>query len=242
MYSARNGPLKISIEGNIAAGKSTFLQLVSKYTDLKTFQEPVCDWTHVPLEAECDPKAHSNLLENFYLNPSRWGLTFQQFVIFSRVKGFYEDKENIGHGSFLTERSVWGDRLVFARNLYKQGVISDLEYSLYCHQHSFSLERCPDACPDAILYLKTSPEICLERLQLRGRSEETSVTLEYLQQIHDRHEEWLIQKSVNIPPSLSKVPVLVVDCSKNLIKDDVYREEVFEKLKSFTKSLQNHEQ
>ena len=31
-------------------------------------------------------------------------------------------------------------------------------------------------------------------------SEETSVTVEYLQQIHDRHEEWLIEKSVNIPP------------------------------------------
>ena len=70
---------------------------------------------------------------------------------------------------FLTERSVWGDRLVFVRNLYKQGVMSDLEYSLYCHQHTFSLEQCPDACPDAILYLKTSPEICLERLKHRGR-------------------------------------------------------------------------
>ena len=47
--------------------------------------------------------------------------------------------------------------------------MSDLEYSLYCHQHSFALEQCPDASPDAILYLKTSPEICLERLYDRGR-------------------------------------------------------------------------
>ena len=47
--------------------------------------------------------------------------------------------------------------------------MSDLEYSLYCHMHSFCLEQCPGACPDAILYLKTSPEICLERLQQRGR-------------------------------------------------------------------------
>ena len=42
--------------------------------------------------------------------------------------------------------------------------------------------------------------------------------------------------------SLAKVPVLVVDCSKNLMKDNQYRDEVFEKLNCFTKSLQKHEQ
>jgi deoxyadenosine/deoxycytidine kinase len=62
------------------------------------WQEPVCDWTSVPLESECKPGANNNLLDNFYLDPARWGLTFQQYVIFSRVKGFYEDKENNDHG------------------------------------------------------------------------------------------------------------------------------------------------
>lgn len=242
MYSSRHGPLKIAIEGNIAAGKSTFLNLVNKHTDIRTLQEPVCDWTHVPLESECGPNAPNNLLDKFYEDPTRWGLTFQQYVIFSRVKGFYENKENEAPGASLTERSVWGDRLVFVRNLYKQGVMSDLEYSLYCHMHSFCLEQCPGACPDAILYLKTSPEICLERLQQRGRSEETGVTLQYLQQIHARHEEWLVEKSVPIPPSLAKIPVLIIDCSKNLIKDDDHREKVFTELRSFTNSLLKNEQ
>lgn len=196
----------------------------------------------MPLEAECDPHSPNNLLDSFYADPSRWGLTFQQYVIFSRIKGFVENKENESPGTFLTERSIWGDRLVFVRNLYKQGIMSDLEYSLYCHQHTFSLEQCPDAAPNAIIYLKTSPEICLDRLKHRGREEETGVTLEYLRQIHERHEEWLVEKSINIPESLKKVPVLIVDCSKNLIKDDAYRNQVFEKLNSFTKSLVRHEQ
>lgn len=206
------------------------------------WQEPVCDWTHVPLASECGPSAPNNLLDKFYEDPSRWGLTFQQYVIFSRVKGFYDNKENEAPGACLTERSVWGDRLVFVRNLYKQGVMSDLEYSLYCHMHSFCLEQCPQACPDAILYLRTSPEICLERLKQRGRSEETSVTLQYLQQIHTRHEEWLMEKTVPIPDNLSKTPVLVIDCSKNLIKDNDHREKVFEELQSFTNSLLKNEQ
>ena len=62
------------------------------------WQEPVCDWTRVPLATECAPNAPNNLLDKFYEDPSRWGLTFQQHVIFSRVKEFYENKENEGPG------------------------------------------------------------------------------------------------------------------------------------------------
>jgi len=201
-----------------------------------TCQEPVSDWTAVPLESECDQTAPNNLLGNFYADPARWALTFQKYVIFSRVRDICDDKEN-QTGSYLTERSVWGDRLVFVRNLYKQGVMSALEYSLYCHQHTFCVEECPEACPDAILYMKTSPEICYERLKSRGRSEEANITLEYLEQIHRRHEEWLIDASVDRPDSLKKIPVLVIDCTKNLLKDTEYRDEVFEKLDNFANSL-----
>jgi len=229
-------PVKIAIEGNIAAGKSTFLDLVNKHTTFKTQQEAVNDWTGIELEAECDKTSPNNLLHNFYTNPSRWALTFQQYVVFSRVKAMAEDKE-LKFGSYLTERSVWGDRLVFVRNLYKQGEMSALEYSLYCHQHSFCVKECPDISPDAILYLRTSPDICYERLRSRAREEESDVKLEYLQQIHNRYEEWLINKSIDIPEPLQNIPVLVVDCSKNFIVDTEYRDQLIEKLRGFSKSI-----
>ena len=108
--------------------------------------------------------------------------------------------------------------------------------------HTFCLKQCPVASPDEIIYLQTSPEICFERLKQRGRSEETSFTLHYLQQINERHEEWLVKKSVSIPPSLAKVPVLTIDCNKNLMKDDLYRGKVFEELQSLTNYLLKNEQ
>lgn len=44
-----------------------------------------------------------------------------------------------------------------------------------------------------LVYLRTTPEVVYERMKVRGRSEETSVSLDYLKQLHDLHEDWLIQ-------------------------------------------------
>lgn len=43
-----------------------------------------------------------------------------------------------------------------------------------------------------LVYLRTTPEVVYERMKMRGRSEESSVSLDYLKQLHDLHENWLI--------------------------------------------------
>ena len=45
--------------------------------------------------------------------------------------------------------------------------------------------------PDGIIYIQCTPEKCYERMNKRGRDEETSVKLEYLNELHDKHEDWL---------------------------------------------------
>ena len=67
-----------------------------------------------------------------------------------------------------------------------------------------------------IVYLRATPETCLERIQTRHRSEEESIDLKYLQTLHERHEDWLMQRNrTNSSPS-----VLVVDA--NQTKERVY--------------------
>lgn len=90
---------------------------------------------------------------------------------------------------------------------------------------------------DIIFYLRTNPETCLKRLNQRARTEETNrVSIEYLQQLHDFHEEWLINDSENMAsattsssPSTTKTSgkkfyrppsVIVIDANKKL--DEVY--------------------
>lgn len=57
------------------------------------------------------------------------------------------------------------------------------------------------------VYLRTSPEIVYERMKKRGRSEESLVPLEYLQQLHELHENWLIHGQHYRP-----APVNIFNC------------------------------
>ena len=49
----------------------------------------------------------------------------------------------------------------------------------------------PGVVPDGFVYLHASPETCARRMASRGRLEEGGVSLEYLANLHGKHEEWL---------------------------------------------------
>ena len=53
-------------------------------------------------------------------------------------------------------------------------------------------ERLASLQPDLILYLRTPAEECLERIRERDRSEEVGIGLEYLLQLENLHDEWLL--------------------------------------------------
>ena len=65
------------------------------------------------------------------------------------------------------------------------------EYQLYRGMWEFLVTSyCVE--PDLILYLRTPAEICMERIGARGRSEEEAIPLEYLLQLEQLHDEWLL--------------------------------------------------
>jgi len=59
------------------------------------------------------------------------------------------------------------------------------------------------------------------------------VTLDYLTQLHTKHEAWLHDKNVEKHPSLSDVPILELDCNQEFESDETYRTELFKKVKTF---------
>lgn len=61
------------------------------------------------------------------------------------------------------------------------------------------------------VYLRTTPEIVYERMKKRARSEETCVSLDYLKELHELHENWLIHGQ-----SYRPAPVLVLDANLDL--------------------------
>lgn len=183
-----NGSVISLLEGNIGAGKTTLGQTVNASGVFTFVEEPTAMWRE---------GFASNMLELFYSDAQRWGLTFQMCALLTRAKTWREIIQHHLHGSLVLERSVFCDRYVFAENGYRTGLFSKAEYQLYCEMWDFMVSN-GGTQPDLILYLRTPAEVCLQRIKARGRAEEDSISLEYLQQLEQLHDEWLLDNPKTI--------------------------------------------
>ncbi|XP_040849618.1 deoxyguanosine kinase, mitochondrial isoform X3 [Ochotona curzoniae] len=87
---AGRGPRRLSIEGNIAVGKSTFVKLLTRtYPEWHVTTEPVATWQNVQAagtQHACAAQSLGNLLDMMYQEPARWSYTFQTYSFMSRLK------------------------------------------------------------------------------------------------------------------------------------------------------------
>ncbi|KFQ37873.1 hypothetical protein N332_07040, partial [Mesitornis unicolor] len=112
-------------------------------------------------------------------------------------------------------------RYVFAQNLFEAGHLQPLEWAIYQDLHGFLLRQLgPRAALHGFLYLRASPQTCLERMRRRARSEEGGVQLRYLQQLHTQHERWLLDKTTQVHfAGVKHAPVLVLDVEQDFEHD-----------------------
>ncbi|MFC2108810.1 deoxynucleoside kinase [Candidatus Bipolaricaulota bacterium] len=171
----------ILFEGNIAAGKSTVGRRLAESELFGFVEEPVGAWQQ---------DFEENLLDLFYRDTNRWAFTFQLAAFTTRAKTWTEVLDIIDHRNVVLERSIYCDRYVFAKNCYQSGLMKKTEWQLYCKLWDW-LESNWCAEPDKIVYLRTPADVCLERIEARGRSEETTIPVEYLRDLEVLHDEWL---------------------------------------------------
>ncbi|NXG78892.1 DGUOK protein, partial [Baryphthengus martii] len=112
-------------------------------------------------------------------------------------------------------------RYVFAKNLFEAGHLQPLEWAIYQDWHQFLLRHLgPRTTLHGFLYLRATPQTCLERLRRRARSEESGIQLGYLQQLHAQHEHWLVAKTTRIHfAEVERAPVLVLDVDEDFERD-----------------------
>lgn len=170
----------VHLEGNIASGKSTLGDTLRHSDTFHFIPEPVPVWQE---------GFAINWLDRFYADMPRWSFTFQMVAFSTRVQALADrpmDKITVA------ERSIGTDRYAFAPGLHATGGMDDHEWELYCTFWEAMAPNVPQ--PDLILYLRTPAEECMHRLKQRNRSEETGVTLEYLCELGERHDDWLLQR------------------------------------------------
>ena len=183
-----------SIEGNIGSGKSTLVKELQKSVpnilDKKVVyvQEPVNEWSKIK------DKKGETILEKFYADQHKYAFSFQMMAYISRLALLRNIVRENPDAIIITERSVFTDREVFAKMLYDEGKIEDVDYQIYLKWFDEFIEEIPIT---GLIYVTTTPEKSKQRVDLRARAGE-SIPLSYLQRCHNYHETWIknIKKQV----------------------------------------------
>jgi deoxyadenosine/deoxycytidine kinase/ribonuclease HI len=185
-----NNPVIISIDGNIGSGKSTLYTDLQKYyhdrNDICFVPEPVDDWTKI-VDGDNTP-----ILTNLYKDTKKYAFRFQMMAYISRLHLLRQKVKENKYRVIISERSVQTDRNVFAKMLFDDGMIEDDEYQIY---NQWFDEFLDDMTLGGIIYVRAEPNVCAERVIMRGREGET-IPIEYLEKCHQYHEDWL-KNSIN---------------------------------------------
>lgn len=190
-------PLSVIIEGNIACGKTTFLNHFKKFEDVAILTEPVEMWRNC--------RGH-NLLDLMYKDPKQWAFPFQQYTALTMLNRHIKTTNK---PIKFMERSVYSARYIFVEKLTRDGVLKP-EHNAILDEYFKWMEQHVDFSVDLIVYLRCSPEVAYARMKKRARNEEKSVPFSYIEDLHHCHERWLYHKTV------CSLPAPVVTLNANL--------------------------
>lgn len=169
----------ITIDGNIGSGKSSILNYLHKKYKISIDLEPIEQW--------------KNYLDNFYINKNNI-FNFQLRVWLDRA-WIQEKEEKV---MILMERSPFFIKNVFCLSVFNNKLINDNEYNILMELYN-KTDNIWNS--NNFIYLRSDPNKCLERINIRGRENEKNITLDYLNQINDLHEKsykYAVENKYNI--------------------------------------------
>ena len=181
----------ISIEGNIGSGKSTFLKNLQEHYSKESndnvifVDEPVDEWNDI-----CDNE-NETILSKFYKDSEKYSFPFQMMAFITRYnklkKAMEYAKQIIDKNPIIiTERSLYTDKYVFAKMLYDEETMGQMEYFIYNKWFSnYSMNI------DKIVDVKTSVENCSKRITSRNREGEDKIEENYLKNLDIYHNTWI---------------------------------------------------
>ena len=211
------------VEGNIGAGKSTFLQLVQKnLPELNVIFEPVNVWQN----EECG----KSLLQNFYSDTPRWAYTMESFTLINRT---YENNKIKSGKTSLAERSIYSGYYCFAQNSYENGFMTQLEWNIYEKWFNFLTSHHGYQQPKGFIYLRTTPGNAYNRIIKRNRSAENLISFDYVNQIHEKHESFLLNHKGNKTSLAANTPVLVLNADVDFENDTQALKQMLDQLQNF---------
>jgi len=205
-----------SIEGNIGSGKSTLVGILQeKCPNFVYMLEPVDEW------ADVKDKKGENILTKFYRNQEKYSFSFQMMAYISRLAKLKRLVKKNPNSIIITERSVLTDKNVFAKMLYDDKKIEEVNYIIYLKWFDEFIKEIPIT---GYIYVDVTPETSYTRVLKRNRQGE-DIPLSYLRACNLYHLRWL-EKEKN---------VLMLDAEGNFEQDNELQYKMLEKISGFAR-------
>lgn len=164
--------MHIAIAGNIGSGKTTLTTMLAKHYGWRPQFEPVID---------------NPYLEDYYQDIRRWSLNLEVYFLKERFRNMLEiDRTN---ETIIQDRSIFEGVYVFVANNKEQGNMSDTDFQTY--MDLFHLMMSFTKMPELMIYLRATVPHLVAHIQQRGRDYEQRISLDYLQGLNDRYEDFI---------------------------------------------------
>jgi deoxyadenosine/deoxycytidine kinase len=177
----------IAVAGTIGAGKTSLVAWLVKRYGLQPFYEP----------NEGNP-----YLADFYQDMGRWAFHSQCFFLAHKLR--LHQQLLAGTGPAVIDRTIYEDAEIFARNLYRQGLLEKRDWAVYQELYHGIRDALPP--PDVLIALTCSLGAAKKRIARRGRAMERAIPDEYLRRLHGSYTRWLRRYDLS--------PVVFVDTTR----------------------------
>lgn len=170
----------IAFAGLIGVGKTKFSKRLAKLLNMPVVYEDV----------------DSVMLKHYYADRKAHGFALQVELLTKRL----QLQKQVSHSTQggIMDRSREED-WAFVQMLVEEGSIDPLHAQIY---EQLYLEIDKDMRqPDVVVFLKASPETCLQRIHERARGMEVSIDIEFMRRLHKYYEqliERLLARGVNV--------------------------------------------
>ncbi len=180
----------ITIDGNIGAGKTTILNYLHTHYNIYVDLEPIDKW--------------KPFLDDIYINKKNY-FNFQIRVWLDR--SWIQEKDNT---TIIMERSPYFIQNTFNTYMAINNLINEQENNIIneLYKKSDIIWK-----SNYFIYIRSCPEKCLERILKRNRDNEKEISIEYLNKIHNLHEETFLKAKSN------GINIIIIDIENKSLEE-----------------------
>ena len=164
--------MHIGVAGNIGAGKTTLTRMLAEHYGWIPKYESV---------------TYNPYLEDYYSDIKRWSFNLETYFLAQRFSDLMEIAKS--DAVIIQDRTLMEGVNIFVTNNLRMGNLSERDYNTYMQLYNLMMSTVRE--PDLLIYLRSSIEGIVRKIQKRGRDYEQGMSVEYLGNLNTLDEEWI---------------------------------------------------